>query len=424
MKRKDIKRRPLADTVLAGLEPEDREYRELHCDGVYFRVKPNGGKSWQLRYKKPGGKWAWLGLGGYPEVSASLARTKAAEYRKTVSEGIDPLELKRSSKMALEMSKTRTFRAAAEGWIQNQADKGLAESTIKKMRTYLDKDILPALGHKLLDEVTRHDCARLQASLEARGAHNVAEKCRAWLNQIFGRAIGLGLTENDPASRLGDIADKIPATIQHPHLLEPELPEFIRALKTSSSRLSARTASWLCIWTASRPGMVRKAEWTEFDLDKGTWAIPAEKMKMGREHVVPLPTQAVDAIRELRKVTGCSRWLFPSIGSKKPTMSENTINKVFASIGYKGRLVGHGTRHTASTLLRENNWPKEYIEAQLAHKEGGVAGVYNKAQYLDKRASMMQWYADHLEMISSEERVTPTPSTLHKKTSSDHVGPF
>ncbi|MCK2112457.1 MULTISPECIES: tyrosine-type recombinase/integrase [Pseudomonas] len=401
MKRSQIKRRPLADTVLAALEPEAKEFRELYGENLYFRVKPNGGKSWQLRYKKPGGSWAWLGLGGYPEVSAALAKSKAAEHRKLVSQGIDPLEQKRAAKAALEVARTRTFRSAAAGWLQSKTDQGLAKTTLEKMQTYLEKDILPALGDKLLDEITRNDCASLQASIEARGAHNVAEKCRSWLNQIFGRAIGLGLTENDPASRLRDIADAAPTTKQHPHLLEGELPDFIRALKNTTSRLPARTAAWLCIWTASRPGVVRFAEWSEFDLEAGVWMIPDEKMKMGRDHVSPLPLQAIAALKDLQRVTGRSRWLFPGVGPKNPMISENTINKVFAGIGYKGRLVGHGTRHTASTLLREHGWPKDHIEVQLAHKEAGVSGVYNKAQYLDKRSVMMQWYADYLDKLAT-----------------------
>ncbi|SNY01103.1 Integrase [Pseudomonas sp. LAMO17WK12:I6] len=401
MKRADIKRRPLADTTLAGLEPETKEYRELDGNGLYFRVKPDGGKSWQLRYKRPAGNWAWMGLGGYPEVSGALAREKAADLRKVVSSGADPLEQKRSAKAAIDAARTRTFRAAAEAWLKAKEEKGLASSTLNKIRTYLDKDILPALGDKPLDEITRTDCANLQASLEAREAHNVAEKCRTWVNQIFGRAIGLGLTENDPGSRLRDIAAQAPKTQQHPHLLEPELGEFLTALKNTPSRLTARTAAWLCIWTASRPGMVRLAEWKEFDLDKALWTTPASKMKMRRDFVCPLPRQALLALRELHALTGRSRWLFPGVGAKNPTISENTINKVFATIGYKGRLVGHGTRHTASTLLREHGWPKEHVEAQLAHKEEGISGVYNKAQYLEQRTAMMQWYADHLDKLQN-----------------------
>ena len=313
----------------------------------------------------------------------------------------DPLEQKRSAKAAIDIAKARTFRAAADAWLKAKEEKGLAPSTLNKIRTYLDKDILPALGDKPLDDITRTDCADLQASIEARDAHNVAEKCRTWVNQIFGRAIGLGLTENDPGSRLRDIAAKAPETQQHPHLLEHELGEFLQALKNTPSRLTARTAAWLCLWTASRPGMVRFAEWKEIDLEKALWTTQAEKMKMRRDFVSPLPKQAIEALKELQALTGRSRWLVPGVGAKNPTISENTINKVFSTIGYKGRLVGHGTRHTASTLLREHGWPKEHVEAQLAHKEQGISGIYNKAQYRDNRIKMMQWYADHLEELSA-----------------------
>lgn len=342
-----------------------------------------------------------MGLGGYPEVSGALAREKAANLRRIVSSGADPLEQKRSTKAAIDAARTRTFRAAAEAWLKAKEEKSLASSMLNKIRIYLEKDILPALGDKPLDEVTRTDCAHLQALIEAREAHNVAEKCRTWVNQIFGRAIGLGLTENDPGSRLRDIAAQAPKTQQHPHLPEPELGEFLIALKKTPSRLTARTAAWLCIWTASRPGMVRLAEWKEFDLDTALWTTPASKMKMRRDFVCPLPRQALVALRELQTLTGRSRWLFPGVGAKNPTISENTINKVFATIGYKRHLVGHGTRHTASTLLREHGWPKEHVEAQLAHKEEGVSGVYNKAQYLEQRTAMMQWYADHLDKLQN-----------------------
>lgn len=143
MKRADIKRRPLADTTLAGLEPESKEYRELDGNGLYFRVKPDGGKSWQLRYKRPAGNWAWMGLGGYPEVSGALARDKAADLRKVVSSGADPLEQKRSAKAAIDAAKTRTFRAAAEAWLKAKEEKGLAPSTLQKIRTCLDVVLIP-----------------------------------------------------------------------------------------------------------------------------------------------------------------------------------------------------------------------------------------------------------------------------------------
>lgn len=410
MKRTDIKRRPLADTVLASLEPEAREYRETYgVDRLYFVVSPNGRKRWELRYKKPSGKWSFMGLGGYPEVSAKKAREKAGQAIALIDQGVDPVERKVSEAEQAAKSLHTTFRAAAESWYDKKSKEGLAKGTLDKVRTYLDKDILPALGDKQLDEITRRDCAALQKSFELRDAHNVAKKARGWLNKIFGYAIASGLTENNPASELLVVSAPAPKTQQYPHLLEPELPEFLRAMRKSTSRLIARTAAWMTLWTASRPGMVRYAEWADMDLDAGLWSISGEKMKMGRDHVVPLCTQLVAALRELHELTGKSKWLFPGIGSSTPVISENTIGKVFSSAGYKGRLVGHGARHTASTLLREHEWNKDFVEAQLAHKEPGVSGVYNKAAYLRQRREMMQWYADYLDALAIDDS-SPTHS--------------
>lgn len=405
MKRSDIKRRPLADTVLATLEPEATAYREADGSGLYFRVKPNGTKSWELRYKKPDGKWSWHGLGGYPELSGSRAREKAGEARKLLSCGVDPVAHKNAAKLADAIAAANTFRAAAEEWYASKEADGKAESTLWRIRLYLDKDILPALGDKPLSEITRIDCAELQANIEARGAHNISAKVRGWVNQIFGRAIGRGLCENNPASNLVDIAAAAPKSKQHPHLLEPELPAFLHKLRATTSRLPARTATWMCLWTASRPGMVRWAEWAEVDFDNALWTIPAEKMKMRRDHVVPLSRQMIEVLRDLHRMTGRSRYLFPGIGPKKPVISENTINLTLAKVGYRGKLVGHGSRHTASTLLREHGWLKEHVEAQLAHKETGVSGIYNQAQYLPQRRAMMQWYADYLDGLA--EGMTP-----------------
>ncbi|MCP2070567.1 UNVERIFIED_ORG: integrase [Pseudomonas lini] len=400
LKRSDIKRRPLADTVLSSLEPESKEYRESYgIDRIYFVVAANGRKRWELRYKRVAeGSWSWLGLGGYPEISAKRAREKAAEAIELIERGIEPAKQKQAAKKAVDAATSSTFRAVATAWLEKKEKDGRADSTLDKIRTYLDKDLFPALGDLQISSITRRQCADIQAGIEARGAFNVAKKTRGWLKEIFSRAIAQGLMEYNPASELLVIAAEAPPTQQYPHLLEHDLPDFMRAMQRTTSRLVARTAAWLTIWTASRPGMTRWAEWTDLDLDAGIWSVSAEKMKMDRDILIPLPTQAVAALLELREFTGRSRYLFPGTGHT-PVISENTINKVFAGIGYKGKLVGHGTRHTASTLLNEHDWNKNYIEMQLAHKEPGISGVYNKAKYLAQRRHMMQWYADYLEAL-------------------------
>ncbi len=400
MKRSEIKKRPLADTVLASLEPEAKEYRELDGNGLYLRVKPNGQKGWLLRHKKPDGRWGWHGLGGYPDVPAKVARKKALELRDLVADGIDPVQHKAAQRAAREAAVLNPFRESVAYWYQRKVDDGLAESTLRLMRGYLDNDILPALGDKPITEISPRDCAALQEKIEARGATNTRDKIRVALRQIFSQAIARGLCEVNPASELVTIATKKPKAQHYPHLLEPELPAFLQAMRGSASRTPARTATWLCLWTASRPGMVRWAEWSEIDFETALWTIPAAKMKTRRDHVVPLSRQALDALRELHRLTGRGRYLFPGIGAKQPVISENTINLTLRKIGYRGRLVGHGTRHTASTLLREHGWHRDHVEAQLAHKEEGVAGIYNQAQYLPQRRAMMQWYCDYLDCLA------------------------
>ncbi|GAB3387991.1 tyrosine-type recombinase/integrase [Azotobacter armeniacus] len=405
MKRSEIKRRPLADTTLASLEPEATAYRELDGDGLYFRVKPNGTKSWELRYKKPDSKWSWHGLGGYPDLSGAMAREKAREAKRLVASGTDPVQHKVAQREAKEVASANTFAAAAEYWFQRKAQDGRADSTLRLMRGYLDNDVLPALGDKLLTEITRRSCADLQERIEARGALNTRDKIRVALRQIFSQAIARGLCENNPASELGAIAAPTPKARQYPHLLEPELPAFLQALRRSTNRTPARVATWLVLWTASRPSVVRYAEWSEIDFERALWSIPADKMKARRDHVTPLCRQALEALRELHRMTGRGRYLFPGIGAKKPVISENTINLTLNKVGYKGRLVGHGSRHMASTLLREHGWEKDFVEALLAHKEQGVAGVYNQAAYLEQRRAMLQWYADYLDAL--EAGMTP-----------------
>ncbi|SDL77236.1 Integrase [Modicisalibacter muralis] len=393
MKRSQIKRRPLADTVLASLEPEASDYRELDGNGLYFRVRKNGSKSWNLRYKRPNGKWAWLGLGGFPAVSGKAARKEAQRLNDIAADGIDLAVYKQG------LQEQHLFAPAAEDWYQAKVNAGRAFGTTRQMRLYLDSDILPAIGKKALGAVTRADCTKIQEGLEKRGAHNVAKKTRSWINQIFSRAIAQGKCELNPASELKHIAAEAPQTTHYPHLLEPAFPEFLHALRGSRSRIISITAVWLVLRTASRPGMVRLAEWSEIDLDEALWSISAEKMKMRRDQLVPLSRQSVEDLRLLHEITGRSKWVFPGNGPKNPTLSENTINKVIAMVGYKGKLVGHGSRHTASTLLREHGWHKDLVEAQLAHKEKGVAGIYNQAAYIGKRRTMMQWYSDYLDAL-------------------------
>lgn len=393
MKRDQIKRRPLADTVINNLEPEEKAYRVLDGNGLYLRVKPDGKKLWELRYKKPNGKWSWLGLGPLPTNPAKKAREKAR----------DALALDDPSaynKVAPEKPK-HTFRESAEAWLERKEQIGRSASSLKQMRMYLKKDILPVLGDMDITKITRADCTKVQDGMEARGSLNVAEKVRAWMRQIFSEAAARGIIDTNPASELRHIAQLAPEAKQYAHLKENELGDFLAALDHSTSRTGTVAAIRMMMYTAARPGMIRNAEWSEVDLNEATWTIAANKMKMRRDFVTVLPRQVIEILKEQRHRTGRGRYVFPGDSSKYPVLSDSALNNAIALIGYKGRLVGHGARHTASTLLREHGWNRDWVEMQLAHKEAGVAGVYNQATYLEGRSVMMQWYADYLDTLKT-----------------------
>ncbi|MBN7769840.1 MULTISPECIES: tyrosine-type recombinase/integrase [Marinobacter] len=400
MKRKEIKRTPLAETVLRSLEPEDKLYRIK--DGpnqLHFTVAANGSKRWEVRFKRPDGKWSWLGVGGYPAVSAKFARKQADLIQAQVSDGKDPREVRRAEEAAKKALIEHPFSESCEYWYNKKLDDGYAKSTAKQMRGYLDNDILPELGNIPIKQITPKQCADLQHKIELSQSFDKSKKVRQALNQIFRYAIGRGICETNPASELRYIAKRRGGKTPFPHLLEPELPDFLRAVESSTSRTQTVIAMKMTLFTASRPGMVVKAEWTHVNLDLALWVVPEGNMKNRTQHIVPLPVQLVALLKKLKEMTGRSRYLFPSIGPKNPTMPTDSINKMLRGIGYKGRLTGHGSRHTASTLLHEHGWHHYHIEAQLSHKMPGVAGVYNQAAYLEARRVMMQWYADYLDAL-------------------------
>lgn len=380
MKRQDIKRRPLSDTTINSLEVEDKIYREADGHGLYLHVHPKGTKTWVRRYKKPNGKWAWKVLGKYPQM-------KGAEARKANFDAIDSCEERQ----------VLSFSAVAEEWLSFKINTGRADSAARQIRLYFDKDIFPEVGSIAIDKVTRQDCSRIQSNMESRGVRSITSKVRVWLNGIFRYAIAKGYCEINPASELTMVA--LPSKEKnYPSLKENEIGDFLNAINESPSYEIAKNAFMMLFYTAARPGMVRNAEWSEVDTKKRVWVIPAAKMKSRRDHVIPLQSQVIELLRFISTRTGEGRYIFP--GSRdNAVISDATLNKLITISGYKGRITSHGVRHTMSTLLNEHQWPSDLVETQLAHMVKGVAGVYNQAEYLEKRRIMMQWYADYIDAL-------------------------
>lgn len=396
MKRTEIKRRPLADSTLSALEPDAKEYRELDGSGLYFRVKPDGHKSWQFRYKTLMGKWSWLGLGGYPEVGGALARRKADEIRRDMAQGVNPCIARERRKATTQLP---SFEVLAREWFEARRS-NWEEGTAKRIIGALELHVFPIMGRRPYAEIQPMEWMELLRGMEQKGIIDQMGNVRRYCKESYDLARVTGRATHNPLEGLHRFLQTKP-TENYAHVPAEELPVLLRAINAYPHSHLVRLGLRLLMLTSTRPSELREAPWSEFDLKAGLWTIPAVRMKKRRDHVVPLSRQALEALADLHRMTGAYPLLFPGRNDRTKPLSNMAFNMALGRMGYRGRQTGHGFRHVASTLLREQGFPKEHVEAQLSHAEEGVAGVYNKAIYLEQRRAMMQWYADHLDKLAN-----------------------
>ena len=406
MKRVDIKKYPLSDTTLASLEPEEKEYRVKDSNNLYFTVHSKGNKRWELRYKRPSdGKWTWLGLGGYPSVGGKLARKNAEEMRKLISEGIDPKIDRENKKQAELLSKSYTFEQLA---IEFCLTKTWTEATRVRNEGALKNHIYPVMGKLDYRKITKKAWLELfkaiQKKLHPKTKEPIVEMGKrlcTLCREIYDFAEVTGRIDYNPVTGITKFLDKHEKQ-NMPHVSEKELPELLKKIRAYPNRMTAIGLE-LSIMLGTRPSEMRQAVWEEFDFQENLWSIPAHRMKKRKEHIIPLPLQALSLLNELKRITSDSLFLFPSRSTMKQPISNNTFNKALKSLGYQGRQTPHGFRHILSTTLREKGFRKEYVETALAHAVGGVEGVYNKALYLKQRSKMMQIWADYLHALINDQ---------------------
>ncbi len=397
MKRSEIKRRPLSDTTLAGLEPDTKEYREQDGNGLYFRVKPDGQKSWQLRYKTPAGTWSWLGLGGYPEVGGALARQKATELRNDAAEGKNPMATKQARQAAELEANNSTFEALAREWHASRL-KAWDAGTAKRVMGALERHVFPTFGKRLYAGILSMEWMGLLRGMEQQGILEQMSRVRAYCKDVYDLARVTGRAVNNPLDGVHKFLSTGKAE-NYAHVSLEELPALLRAIRSYPHAKDVQLGLRLLTLIAVRPSELREARWEEFDIDKKLWTIPVERKgrKKGLEHLVPLCRQAVEILEELRTLTGAYPLLFPGRSDRTKPRSDTVFLMALRRLGYEGRQTGHGFRHIASTILNEHEFDADHVEAQLSHKAPGVRGIYNKAQYLAQRTTMMQWYADYLD---------------------------
>ncbi|MGY6678174.1 tyrosine-type recombinase/integrase [Klebsiella pneumoniae] len=380
-------------------KPKEKAYKLADGAGSYLEVVPSGSRYWRMKYRF-NGKEKRMAFGVYPAVSLAQARALRDEAKKKLAEGIDPSFAKKEEKLVRDVRLHNTFQAVALEWHGTKVSRwseGYASDIIEAF----NKDIFPYIGQQPVNEIKPLVLLNVLRRMESRGATEKAKKVRQRCSEVFRYAIVTGRAEYNPAADLTSAMSGHESK-HYPFLTVEELPDFFKALSGYTGSPLIVLAARLLILTGVRTGELRGAFWSEFDLEKAVWEIPAERMKMKRPHLVPLSTQALEIVQQLKVMSGQYPLVFPGRNDPRKTMSEASINQVFKRIGYTGKVTGHGFRHTMSTILHEEGFNTAWIETQLAHVDkNAIRGTYNHALYLEGRKEMMQWYGDYVDSCES-----------------------
>lgn len=407
-----------SDATIKAAKPQAAPYRLPDGSGLYLLVRPDGKKWWRLDYTHEG-KRKTLSLGTYPDTGLALARTKAAKERELVAAGIDPSEARKTTKtQRAEAQETErrlaegipladSFEAIAREWFEKFSAGWVASHGDKIIRR-LERDIFPWLGARPIAEIKAPDLLSAVRRIEDRGAIETAHRALQNCGQVFRYAIATGRAERDISADLRGAL--VPVSKTHlPAITDPKsIGGLLRAIDSYAGFFVTKCALRLAPLVFVRPGELRKAEWSEIDLDNGEWNIPAARMKMREPHLVPLSRQAVEILRELHAVTGRGQYVFPGARTNGRPMSDNAVLAALRRMGIpKEEMTGHGFRAMARTVLDEIlGFRPDWIEHQLAHAVRDPNGrAYNRTAHLEKRREMMQAWADYLEALKVENVV-------------------
>lgn len=396
---------PLTDLDCRTAKPKDKPYKLSDGNGLQLWVAVAGSRNWRFAYRRDGKQRSVL-LGAYPTVGLGEARRKRDQARREMWEGRDPADMVAEQKTE---PADRNFRTVALAWFDTVKG-GWKPAHAERVWSRMKRDALSEIGEMALDDIEPRHVIDLIRKIESRGALDISRRIRQSIGQVFRYAIVEGWVRSNPASSDINVVLKPKPKVRHfAALKENELPGFFRQLATYDGERRTTIALLVTIQTMVRTKEIRFARWSEISNLDGKaplWRIPADRMKMEREHVIPLARQTVALLKELRGLTGSYEHLFPA-PTKKGVMSENTMLYAMYRMGYHSRATVHGFRTTASTVLNENGWDENWIERQLAHDDDDeVRASYNAAEYLDGRREMVQWWCDRLDDHREGRKVT------------------
>lgn len=399
----------LTDSALKALKPRASAYKVADEKGLYVQVTPAGSKLWKLKFRNKVGAEKKLSLGAYPEISLKEARELRDAARSKLAKGVDPAEQKQRDKRAALISAANSFEAVAKAYIAKNRRDGLAEATVRKREWFLDI-VRKRLGARPIAEIEPYEILDAVRPFETAKNDEKAHRTLQFIGQVFRYAVANQIAKSDPTRDLrGALSSRKPK--HHAAILEPmKVGELMRALEGYEGQPITQVAMRLSPYVFVRPGELRRAEWSEIDLEGAVWRIPAAKMKGRQEHAVPLARQSLAILREAQELTGDGQFVFPSIRSPRNPMSENTINAALRRLGFgKDEMTAHGFRAMASTLLNESGkWSADAIERALAHKDKDhIRAAYHRGAHWQERVQMAQWWADYLDGLRAGAEVVP-----------------
>jgi len=389
----------LTDMRIKALKPKARRYQLTDGRGLSVEVLPSGAVAWRFRYRLHG-KLEKVALGHYPDVSLKDARQKRDEMAGQVARGQSPAREKQLAKLAL--GANSSVREFAERYYTDVVVRSLKDPS--GVRRYLDKEIFPAFGNKVLKDVTAADVQTLVFRKRDNGLESAAAAIRNLIKRLFDYAIVRGAAQVNPALALP--MRFITKARSRTRTLSPdEIRVYLRCLYQSNIRRQFKLALHLILLTLVRKSELLFAKWVDVDLESGEWQVPAANSKTGKPHIVYLSTQAADLFRELKPLAGESEWVLPGRSSPAKPFSRNAMNQALVSMAFPmDPFTIHDLRRTGSTLLHEKGFSSDVVEKSLNHTIGGVRGVYNKAEYSDQRREMLQFWGDYVESLATEYR--------------------
>ena len=377
----------------------DKQYKLADAGGLYLLIHPNGSKYWRLKYRYLG-KEKVMAFGVYPIVSLKDARLKRDEAKKILSDSGDPIQIKKSNQRAKMLNAENSFNSIALEW-WNNAREGWKEEHADNVWRTLEADALPYFGDRPIKEISPGELLEVVRRVEARGALDVASRILQRCGAVFRFAIQTDRLRYNPATELAGVL-KTRKVKSRPSMTREELPNFLKSIDNYSGEMVTILALRLTVLTFVRPAEIRFARWEEFDLKDNLWRIPAERMKMTTDHLVPLPRQTLELLERLRPITGHYDLLFPGFRGKDRPISENTMNQALNRMGYRGEATPHGFRNTANSILIEK-FNIEAVDKQLGHQQRNkVRAAYSRhAEYLEDRIKIMGWWGNYVEQLET-----------------------